>query len=232
VLTFGKSQTILHEKKGAVKMSQKIQGPLRAFVVNNRTYWFHSLLTVIPTQMLGQTFISCENTRMGPGYLGAAVQFYDHNCHVVQESYGYNADTVSEFVYPMVRETHVGESYYVGGWGIAWNEISEQYVTDPCGASIAGWGQAEIAIPKPKTNLAGQTYGVGYGAGALENWPDLVAAVNKDGQQGYIKYKEHMLSSMPKSPKAAAKLMKEHRVPATLDLYDCEGNPIGKFDIA
>ncbi len=74
-------------------------------------------------------------------------------------------------------------------------------------ASAAENNKTEIK-PVFEVNENGQTYGDTMYCTKMEEFPDLIGAVSKDGTEGYV-YFEDLYGNIPDSPEAAAKYMED-----------------------
>lgn len=87
------------------------------------------------------------------------------------------------------------------------------------------------AKPLFPTNSRGETYGSVMGLTSLDDYPDLIAAENEDGLEGYIRQSEADAFE-PKNPEEALKWQEEYMAQGGfhyVNLYDKEGAAIGKF---
>jgi len=87
-------------------------------------------------------------------------------------------------------------------------------------------------VPVYPTNAKGETYGIA--ADHFEDDPDLIAAINEDGVEGYYRYDEAHPNDPPKSPEEALSRQAEYKAQGGfhyVNLYDKEGEVIGKFRI-
>jgi len=90
----------------------------------------------------------------------------------------------------------------------------------------------ESPIPVYPTNANGESYGIA--ADNHEYDPDLIAAIGEDGVEGYFRYNEAHPEDPPKTPEEALAWQEAYQAKGGfhyIDLYDKEGNIIGKMRI-
>lgn len=88
-------------------------------------------------------------------------------------------------------------------------------------------------------NKNGQTYGSTMGCSRIEDFPDLIGATDKNGQEGYV-YFEDLYGDLPTSPEEAVIYMEEMENAnkrginkKIIPLYDSDGKTvIGEYEIA
>jgi len=88
-------------------------------------------------------------------------------------------------------------------------------------------------------NENGQTYGSSMNSKSLDDFPDLIEAVSKDGAEGYVYYTD-LYGDMPNSPEQAAKYMEDMRelnergiFVKAVPVYKLDGKTvIGKYEIS
>ncbi len=76
-------------------------------------------------------------------------------------------------------------------------------------------------------NVNNETYGSGLLADALGIEPDLIAAVGRDGIEGYVRSED--LAPTPSNPEEAVVMAERAKTDRTIPLYSLEGEVIGEF---
>lgn len=103
------------------------------------------------------------------------------------------------------------------------------------GIGVYGWGAAlasETTPTEEQMEIKENSQNDRYGSLAYHDQADLdlVEAIGVDGTLGYIKTSD-INEDLPKTPEEAIQSMKIKKADRYINLYDSEGNIIGKFKL-
>lgn len=170
-----------------------------------------------------------SNRKNAPaGYMGAQARLYTssgtlkysssmvYNNTAVINVYAYSERTTSSGYFYAQSKV----SFYNG------NGYTSYTANKSPNASVASVLDPNIGY---SVNANNETYGSGLLADTLGIEPDLIAAVGRDGIEGYVRSED--LSPTPSNPEEAVFMAELAKTDRTIPLYSLDGEVIGEFFI-
>lgn len=160
------------------------------------------------------------------GYMGAQARLYTssgtlkysssmvYNDSPVINVYAYSARTTSSGYFYAQSKV----SFYNG------NGYTSYIANRSPNASVASAYDANVGYG---VNANNETYGSGLLSETLGIEPDLIAAVGRDGTEGYVRSED--ISPTPSNPKEAVAMAELAKTDRCIPLYNLDGEVIGEF---
>lgn len=160
------------------------------------------------------------------GYMGAQARLYTssgtlmysssmvYNDSPVINVYAYSARTTSSGYFYAQSKV----SFYNG------NGYTSYIANRSPNASVASVSDAYVGYG---VNANNETYGSGLLSETLGIEPDLIAAVGRDGTEGYVRSED--ISPTPSNPKEAVAMAELAKADRCIPLYNLDGDVIGEF---
>lgn len=160
------------------------------------------------------------------GYMGAQARLYNSSGTLVySSSMVYNSS-------PVINVYAYSERTTSSGYFYAQSKVS--FYNGNGYTSYTANKSPNAAVPSAlnsnvgySVNANNETYGLGILAETLGIEPDLIAAVGRDGTEGYVRSED--LSPTPSNPKEAVVMAELAQTDRCIPLYNLDGEVIGEF---
>lgn len=169
-------------------------------------------------------------TNVPIGYMGAKAVIYDSSGNLkASSSWQYNNKSCNEINVYTKSLTKNNKYYYGQGKARAYNGNGYNTYTlykSPNAKLTSSEDDAYYEV-----NENGETYGLGIYESIIGEEPDLIAAIGIDGTFGYVKSSDFEIDNDNNKEAAAMSISDKETSIKFINLYDSEGNAIGKFKV-
>ena len=199
----------------------------RTIKVAGRTYRFRSEVYFGESYARAGAEAAYADGTAPAGYMGVEARLYSSRSGSLLAASGpvFNRSPRESVT---ARTEGVVPDGYVYSWGKAYLYNGTRYLeyeASPVGNAVTESDWATEAAECGR-NAAGETYGPAQAAGKLGGHVDLIAAVGRNGQPGYVRAEE---LSPAMTYEEVSEYLERQDGPRVIPLYDAEGRVIGEF---